>query len=374
FHHVARTRSVELFMAACLFVVLGTALTTAASGMSMALGAFVAGLLLAETEYRREVEVTLEPFKGLLLGVFFVSIGAGLDLGRIAESPVVVLAIAIGVVALKSAILFGLGLATGMTASVSRNVALPLGPCGEFAFVMIGAATALGLVPAAVGQTVLLAVTLSMVAIPTLIALTIRRGASAQPPGTQAPAGLAPPEDDVARVLVAGYGRVGRLVGDMLARHEIPYIAVDGDADVVRHAHAEGRPAHYGDAARPEFLRRCGIGAARALVVTMDAPAAVERVVAAARAERADLTIVARARDAGHATKLYTLGATDAVPETIEASLQLSEAVLVDIGIPMGLVIASIHEKRDEFRKLLNAGDDLRREPRVRRTVLRPKE
>ena len=137
--------------------------------------------------------------------------------------------------------------------------------------------------------------------------------------------------------------------------HQLPYIAIDSDAALVARERRSGKPIYFGDATRPEFLLRCGVERARALVVTMDAPRANEAVVAAARNLRPDLTIVARARDAAHAKTLYDLGVTDAVPETIEASLQLSEAVLVDIGVPMGLVIASIHEKRDAYRKLLIA-------------------
>ena len=141
----------------------------------------------------------------------------------------------------------------------------------------------------------------------------------------------------------------------MLDRHKIPFIALDSDARLAARAKTDGKPVYYGDAARPEYLRHCGLETARAVVVTMDSPAANEAVVETTRRLRPDVTLVARARDADHARALYQLGATDAVPETIEASLQLSEAVLVDIGVPMGLVIASIHEKRDEYRKILAA-------------------
>jgi Kef-type K+ transport system membrane component KefB/Trk K+ transport system NAD-binding subunit len=159
------------------------------------------------------------------------------------------------------------------------------------------------------------------------------------------------------RVIVVGYGRVGGLVSEMLSRHDVAYIALDSDSALVARERRGGKPIYYADAANPELLRRFGIASAQALVVTMDSPVAVESVVTAARAERPDLVIVARARDAEHAAKLYDLDVTDAVPEAIEASLQLSEALLVDIGIPMGLVIASIHEKRDEFRKALQGPD-----------------
>jgi len=146
---------------------------------------------------------------------------------------------------------------------------------------------------------------------------------------------------------------VGQLVGEMLKVHAIPFIATDTSPGLVKRFRGEGVEIYWGDATRPEFLARCGVGKARALVVTIGAQVASEEIVDAARHLNAELTIVSRARDAEHARLLYELGVTDAVPETVEASLQLSEAVLVDIGIPMGLVIASIHTKRDEYRKVL---------------------
>ncbi|MBV8447309.1 MAG: cation:proton antiporter [Hyphomicrobiales bacterium] len=353
FHMVAVAGSTEFFMAACLLVVMGTALITAASGLSMAVGAFIAGLLLTETEYRREIEVMIEPFQGLLLGLFFVSVGAGLDLSRLFAHPAEIVAIAIGIIVLKT-------LVVGITApvfkvprGVAREMALLLGPGGEFAFVVLGAAMLADAVPREIGESAMVAVTLSMLVIPMLARLgeAMARGRRVD---ERAFAHLSPPTDAAAaRVLIIGYGRVGALVGDLLAAHDIPFVAIDQDASLVKRMRDAGQAIYYGDASRPEFLRRAGLANALALVVTMDQPSAVEHVVVAARAERPDLTIVARARDASHASRLYELGVTDAVPETIEASLQLSEAVLVDIGVPMGKVIASIHDKRDSFRKLL---------------------
>ena len=178
-------------------------------------------------------------------------------------------------------------------------------------------------------------------------------------------------------MLVVGYGRVGRLVGDMLGRHDIAWVAAERDPKLVEQGRRAGESIFFGDASRAEFLLRCGLADAPALVVTMDDPEGVEAIVATARELRPDLTIVARARDARHAQRLYDLGATDAVPETVEASLQLSEAVLVEIGVPMGLVIASIHERRDEFRKALNRPEVPRRThpplpPRARWSERRP--
>ena len=353
FQMVAVAGSTEFFMAACLLVVMGTALITAASGMSMAIGAFIAGLLLAETEYRREIEVLIEPFQGLLLGLFFVSVGAGLDLTRLLSHPVEIIAMAIGLVALKGLVVIAGSALFKVPAPAGREAALLLGPGGEFAFVMLNVAILAHAMPREAAADAMVVVTLSMLSIPILARLG-EMATHAKRPDETGFTHLAPPPDAAAaRVMIVGYGRVGRLVGEMLAAHDVPFLAIDQDARLVARTRDAGQVIYYGDATRPEFLRRAGLAAARALVVTMDQPSSVERVVSTARSERPNLTIVARARDASHASKLYELGVTDAVPETIEASLQLSEALLVDIGVPTGLVIASIHDKRDTFRELL---------------------
>ena len=356
---VARAKSEELFMAASLLVVIGAGLVSAVAGLSMALGAFIAGLLLAETEYRHEVEVTIEPFKGLLLGLFFVSVGIGLDLSLLAERPALIFGVTAGLIALNAAVVFGLGRLFGLAVGPAVEAGLLLAGGGEFAFVILDQAMDAGVVPTGLARTILVSSTLSMFCIPLLAALGERLGGRQvrADPATLAPA---PPEEGAEpRVLVIGYGRVGRLVGEMLDRHDLAWSAADRDPRLVEAGRRDHRDVVFGDASRPEFLKRCGVEQALALVVTMDSPDAAEAVVGAARALRQDLTIVARARDARHAQRLYELGATDAVPETVEASLQLSEAVLVDVGVPMGLVIASIHERRDEYRKALNRPEAL---------------
>ena len=354
FHMVAATKNNELFLAACLLIVVGAGLITALSGQSMALGAFVAGLLLAETEYRRQIEVAIQPFQGLLLGLFFVSVGARLDLSEILAHPAQTVGIAAGFVAVKAAILFPLTRWMGLPKRAAGEVSIILGPGGEFALILIGVAVAVHVVPVAAGATTTVAASLSMIAIPLVIRLAARGVPHARADEPASVTGLTPEQDDgIERAIVVGYGRVGQLVADMLMRHKLEFLAIDADPALVARERAHGKRIFYGDATQLELLRRCGIKRARALVVTLDQPDAVEAVVRAARSERPDLTIVARARDAAHATKLYTMKVTNAVPETIEASLQLSEAVLIDIGIPMGKVIASIHERRDEFRRLL---------------------
>jgi CPA2 family monovalent cation:H+ antiporter-2 len=355
---VARAKSEELFVAACLLVVIGAGLVSALTGLSMALGAFIAGLLLAETEFRHEVELRVEPFKGLLLGLFFISVGIGLNVPLLLDRPLVILGVALGLVAVNGAVVFGLARVFGLKTRSAIEAALLLAGAGEFAFVILGQAMDQGLVARTVAQTVLVASTLSMFSIPVLAGLGLRLGGRrVQPAELPAePGGEVPAEP---RVLVVGYGRVGRLVGDMLGRHDIGWVAAELDSRLVEQGRRAGQAIYFGDAAREDFLLRCGLLEAPALVVTMDDPEGVEAIVAVARALRPNLTIVARARDARHAQRLYDLGATDAVPETVEASLQLSEAVLVEIGVPMGLVIASIHERRDEFRAALNRPESL---------------
>lgn len=365
FRSVARSRtrshggSQELFVALCLLVVIGAGVAAQASGLSMSLGALIAGILLAETEYRREIEVNIEPFKGLLLGVFFVGVGIGLDLDVVAAEPVLVFGLALGVIAIKAVLIFGLARAWGLSARAAIETALVLGPAGEFAFVIVNTSLVEGVATPAFTQAVLVAATISMFAVP-LMAMLGQRIAGARAaaiPLAENPALGLPPETDrtEASVLIVGFGRVGRLVAEMLKEHGQSFIAVDTDPAAVAAGRRDGYDVSYGDAARAEMLSLCGIETIRALVVTMDAPTKVDEVVIAARALRDDLIVIARARDDRHAARLYGLGVTDAVPETTEASLQLAENTLVDLGVPMGLVLASIHERRDQYRAVFQA-------------------
>lgn len=352
---VARADSPDLFMATTLLIALGTGILTSLAGLSMALGAFIAGLMLAETEYRRAIEAIIEPFKGLLLGAFFLLVGLRIHIADLIQAPVTIIGATVLLIMLQVALIYGLARAFGVGRLVALETALLLAPCGEFAFVVINTALGLSLLPAAEMNQILLTVSLSMVTIPFLARIGRRIAKSKAPSLAQTPEALvAPPDDLTPSVIVAGFGRVGRLIGSMLEEQKIPYIAVDNDPDLVARERRNGANVYFGDATQPEFLRRCGIGEARAIAVTMDSPTRVDDVTRAARAERSDLKIIARARDERHAQALYAIGATEAVPETIEASLQLGEAILVETGVPMGLAIAAVHERRDGFRKLLN--------------------
>ncbi|CAN5405868.1 cation:proton antiporter [soil metagenome] len=359
FRSVARSRKrtnsgQELFVALCLLIVVGAGVAAQAAGLSMSIGALIAGVMIAETEYRREVEINIEPFKGLLLGVFFVGVGIGLDLRAVAADPLFIFGLAILITAVKAGLIFGLARLWGLSARTAIETALVLGPAGEFAFVILSTGMMEGVASPAFTQGIMLSATISMFTVPLMAMLGQRLGRKPAPvPGLAVDA--APPVVRDGAVMIVGYGRVGRLVGEMLAEHKVPFIALDTDPAAVTEARRQGHDIYYGDAGRTEMLELCGIATARALVVTMDAPGKVDEVVIAARALRVDMTLIARARDDRHAARLYGLGVTDAVPETTEASLQLAENTLVDLGIPMGLVLASIHEKRDVFRAVFQA-------------------
>ncbi|MGV8928415.1 MAG: cation:proton antiporter [Brevundimonas sp.] len=371
----ARGQGQEMFIAASLLVVVGAGLAAQAAGLSMSLGALIAGLLLAETEFRREVEISIEPFKGLLLGVFFVGVGIGLDLDAVAADPLAVFGLAAMMTLLKAGLIFGAVRAWGLGTRAAVETALVLGPAGEFAFVILGAGLVEGIASPAFTQTVLLAATISIFTVPLMAFIADKLLKKTQPSEPDLPAeALEPPAGIGGMVLVVGFGRVGRLVGEMLTEHGQAFLAVDANPTTVARGRAEGANVFYGDAGRTEMLERCGIDTARAMVVTMDAPLKVDEVVIATRSLRPDLILIARARDSKHAARLYALGVTDAVPETTEASLQLVENTLVDLGVPMGLVLASIHERRDRFRKLFQEAmpdGDVVRSPRALRSTLR---
>jgi CPA2 family monovalent cation:H+ antiporter-2 len=348
---VASVDSSELFVAAILFVIVGSAVAAGLAGLSMALGAFVAGLLLAETEFRKLIETTIEPFKGLLLGLFFFTVGMSIDFREIAREPVWLLSCAVGLVVVKAALIAGLARLFRVSWPSAIETGLLLGPGGEFAFVVIGVATAYELVTAGAGSFTLALTSLTMALVPLLAILGRRVGDRLERrKGLEPELTVPPPAGSSGHAIVIGHGRVGQIVCDMLERHRFPFLATDSDPAAVTQYRKRGRQVYYGDATNLAFLRSCGLMDSKAVIVTIHTQAAIDEIVHAVRSLRPELLIVSRARDAAHARHLYAVGVTDAVPETIEASLQLSEAVLVGLGLPAGPVIASIHEKRDEFR------------------------
>ncbi|MBU7590450.1 MAG: cation:proton antiporter [Sphingopyxis terrae] len=363
FAQAARTKSPELFLAASLLVVIGASLATSVVGLSPIVGALIAGLLIAETEYHGEVEVIMEPFKGLALGVFLITIGMSIDLAEIWRDLGKLVLAVVGVLALKAVV----------TGILLRLMGARRGTAGETGILMASPSeTTLIVLAAATSALVLDPQTAQFWQIVTAIGLTVtpllaRLGKLAARQVEDAPVSSEWVDGDAqGRTIIIGSGRVGLLVADMLRRHGKPCVLIDSDPDLIGKVKFKGYNAVFGDAGRTDVLARLGIDKAPAVVVTMDAPVLAQRLVAKLRKSYPDLLIVARARDADHAAALYRAGASHAVPETLESSLQLSEAVLVDIGVPMGPVIASIHEKRDEFRDMLERDGQLSEKPKLR--------
>ena len=365
FAQAARTKSPELFLAVSLLVVILASLATGAVGLSPILGALIAGVLIAETDYRSEVEVVTAPFRGLALGIFLITVGMRIDFRQIAEIWPELLAALFGVLLVKTLVTGALLRLSGSRVGVAAETGLLMASPSETTLILLGAAATTGVITQD-SATFWQAATAVGLTITPLLAMLGRVAARRVDPHA---AEL--PSDENGRTIVFGFGRVGRMVADMLGEHKKPYLAVDSDIDNVIAAREAGYSILFGDVARGELVDKLKLGDAAALVLTMDDPVLVARLTRRIRTTFPDLAIIARARDTDHAAKLYEAGVTDAVPETLEASLQLSEAVLVDIGVAMGPVIASIHEKRSELRGEIMAQAEMEAEPRLGRRRLR---
>jgi monovalent cation:H+ antiporter-2, CPA2 family len=363
FAQAARTKSPELFLSVSLLTVISASLATTAVGLSPIVGALIAGLLIAETKYRAEVEVTTAPFKGLALGVFLISIGMSLDLNLIAAQWTSVIGAVVAVILIKALVTAFLLRLSGVSSGIATETSVLMASPSETTLIVLTSALAARLISpeTAAFWTVVTAVGLTITPLLARIGHDIARRIEWQQ-NKDAPLDIANGEP---RTILIGFGRVGRLVADMLETHGRAYVAIEADVDHVTMARREGRPVRFGDAARAATLDALDLGSASAVVLTMDDPVQALRLTATLRKRFPDLTIVARARDTDHAAELYRAGATDAVPETLESSLQLSEAVLVDLGVAMGPVIASIHQKRDELRAEIKAAGQLEHSPRL---------
>lgn len=347
-HLVARTRSAELFVAAALVLVLGAGLATAATGLSMALGGFLAGMLLADSEFRHQIDADIKPFRGLLLGLFFMTVGMTIDPAVVADRVVVIVGL-VAVLALgKGAVVALLARGFGLSWVEAVRAGLVLGHAGEFAFVILTLAAQVGVLDGAAAQTLIVAAALSMAVCPLLDraghAWAGRRG------GAQVALDTIAEETSgfSGHVIIAGFGRVGRMVALMLARQGRPWVAIDMDARRVAERRRLGEPVHYGDATRADVLRAAGAERAGAVAVTLDRPELADGAVRALRASWPSLAVIARARDADHARALGLAGARDAVPEAMEAGLRLGVHVLDAVGAEPSVVRETIDALRAE--------------------------
>jgi len=366
FAQAARTKSPELFLAASLLVVIGASLATALVGLSPIVGALVAGLLIAETEYHSEVEGIMEPFKGLALGIFLITVGMGIDLLTIWDNLAPIALAVVGVLTLKAVVTGVLLRLMGARRGIAIETGILMASPSETTLIVLSAATTALLIQPGTAQFWQIVTAIGLTVTPMLAKFGNMLARRVEPIADSA---LASSDSGQPAAIIVGCGRVGRLVAQMLTRHGQAYVAIDSDSDLIAQCKREGYNAHFANAARVDVLDRIGVEKAPAVILTMDEPVLAQRITRKLRAAYPELPIIARARDSNHAAALYRAGASTAVPETLESSLQLSEAVLVDLGVPMGPVIASIHEKRDEFRESIREGGELDRKPKLRTSV-----
>ena len=333
FWPVAEIRNPEIFAALTLFVVLATGLVTELAGMSMAFGAFMAGMLLAETNYRHQVGAVIQPLRGLLLGLFFVTVGMGIDLALALEQFGLIVLLLVGLLLGKGLILGVLALAAGLARAQALRLGLVLAEGGEFAFVLLGAGMVGGILDPEIGQVLLVVVGLSLIATPFLArlgALAAQRleRAQAEEVGEQA----IEAEHRAGHVVIAGFGRVGRAVAARLQAAEISFVAVDFDPHSIAQARTSGLPVYYGDVTRPEILAALNVENARSIVVALGDPGTTDQVVALVSYIFPDLKVYARARDDVHARELRNMGAHIVVPELVETGFSLARSLIDAMG------------------------------------------
>jgi len=367
FAQAARTKNPELFLAISLLTVILASLATGAVGLSPILGALVAGILIAETDYHTEVEAITAPLTGLALGIFLITVGMRIDLPALIDHWPVILGVAAAVLLAKAAVTVALLRVSGIRSAVAIEVGVMMASPSETSLIVLGVAAAAGIVTAGDAAFWTTVTAIGLTVTPLLATAGRRMGRSVEDHAQTKEITVS----TKGRTVIFGFGRVGRMVADMLTEHNKPYLAVDSDIDSVRKAREANYEVLFGDVSRPELADQLKLGEASALVLTMDDPVLVARITRRVRGWMPDLPIIARARDTDHAAQLYKAGVTDAVPETLEASLQLAEAVLVDVGAAMGPVIASIHEKRSELRAEIMAGAQLAAEPTLGRRRVR---
>jgi len=351
---LVRFGSPEIFTASALLLVLGSAQAMENIGLSMAMGAFIAGLLIADSSYRHQIIAEIQPFRGLLLGLFFMTMGMSLNLGRFLEDPLVILAIAGVLMTIKFLTLWALSRLFGVMREASISVALLLAQSGEFALVLFALATGMGLLDEALFQQLLIIVLLSMLATPALEKFAHRIFlASRQATTTLPDVNIPRPGQNARPVILVGFGRMGRRIGYIMELMKIPYVAIDSDVSIVDREHAEGKSVYFGDAQRPEVLRAAGLADALLVIVSIDDFEVTERVVSSLHSAFPDIPVFARGHDLIRCRNLKALGVHFTVSETLEASAELARVALLHIGVEEPEVeVALEHFRKDYYGRI----------------------
>jgi CPA2 family monovalent cation:H+ antiporter-2 len=349
FRLAASARAPEFFVAITLLTAIGASAATGAAGLSLALGAFLAGVLLSETEFRHQIEVDIQPFKGLLMGLFFLTVGMGIDLQAFWDSALLIVLSVVGLLVLKTALTTLLGRFFGLPLSCAAHAGILLGQAGEFGLLVVGLSMASGIIAPEPGQFLLIVAGLSMMLTPGLAVLGARVSGYLER-NTTAPA-LGPSTDEIAEmgghVVIAGYGRVGHAIAELLREERIDYVALDMDAMLVSRLRKRDEPVFFGDGRRADVLAKFGADRASAIVLTLDEEREAEEAVRDIRKHWPDIPVYARSRDLEHAAELERAGATRTIPELAESSLQMGAFVLMGLGIPMDAVNTVCDRVRD---------------------------
>jgi len=351
---LARFGSPEIFTASALLLVLGTAQAMESIGLSMAMGAFTAGLLIADSSYRHQIIAEIQPFRGLLLGLFFMTMGMSLNLELFLADPLVLLLAMVALMAVKFITLWPLSRLFGIQQKASVAVALLLAQSGEFALVLFALAKGMGLLDELLFQHLLIVVMLSMLATPALEKLAYRVFSASRRDITTMSDAAVWTEQDVRPVILAGFGRMGHRVGYIMESMQVPYVAIDTDASLVERERSEGRSVYFGDARLPEVLRAAGAADAPLVIVSIDDLEATEHVVSSLQSAFPAIPVFARGHDLANCRSLRALGAYFTVSETLEASAELARAALLYLGAERPAVRAAMKNFREDYYGRIN--------------------
>jgi monovalent cation:proton antiporter-2 (CPA2) family protein len=351
---LVRFGSPEIFTASALLLVLGSALAMESIGLSMAMGAFIAGLLIADSSYRHQINAEIQPFRGLLLGLFFMTMGMSLSLDRFLDNPLVFLAIVIALMTVKFLTLWPLSYLFGLKGKVSISVALLLAQGGEFALVLFALAKGKGLLDEVLFQQLLIVVLLSLLATPVLEKLAFRIFSTSRKNVTSLHDIDTRTEQDNRPVILVGFGRMGHRIASIMELMKVPYVAIDSDVSIVEREHAEGKSVYFGDAQRPDVLRAAGVADALLVIVSIDDFEATERVVSSLHSAFPDVHVFARGHDLIKCRDLKAHGAHFTVSETLEASAELAHAALLYIGAEDSNIKLALKSFRSEYYGRIN--------------------
>ena len=351
---LVRFGSPEIFTASALLLVLGTAQAMESIGLSMAMGAFIAGLLIADSSYRHQIIAEVQPFRGLLLGLFFMTMGMSLNLGRFLENPLLLVTVATTLIAIKFLALWPLSRLFGVAGKTSISVALLLAQGGEFALVLFALAKGKGLLDEVLFQQLLIVVLLSMLATPALEKIAFRLFSTSRKNLTSLHDVDARTGQDGMPVILVGFGRMGHRVGCIMELMKMPYLAIDSDVSIVEHERAEGKSVYFGDAQRPEVLRAAGVADALLVIVSIDDFEATERVVSSLHSAFPDVPVFARGHDLVKCRDLKAQGAHFTVSETLEASAEIARAALLHLGAEdQEIELALEHFRNDYYARII---------------------